>query len=79
MNSNTVSDRLVDLVDEGHDLAVRIPRQHVSPLVSRQLTSTRMILCASPAYLRLHGTPAHPSELTQHAVLAYSLLSMGDQ
>lgn len=75
----TLSDRLVDLVDEGYDLAVRIARLQVSSLVSRQLTSTRLILCASPEYLRRHGTPQHPSELARHAVIAYSLLSMGEQ
>ena len=75
----TLSDRLVDLVDEGYDLAVRIARLQASSLVSRQLTSTRLILCASPEYLRRHGTPEHPSELARHAVIAYSLLAMGDQ
>ena len=74
----TLSDRMVDLVEEGYDLAVRISRLQASSLVSRQLTSTRMVLCASPAYLRRHGTPRHPSELAAHAVIAYSLLSMGD-
>ena len=74
----TLSDRLVDLVDEGFDLAVRIARLQVSSLVSRQLTSTRLILCASPEYLRRHGTPVHPSDLARHAVIAYSLLAMGD-
>lgn len=75
----TLSDRLVDLVDEGYDLAVRIARLQASSLVSRQLTSTRLILCASPEYLGRHGTPAHPSEIAQHPVIAYSLLSMGEQ
>ena len=75
----TLADRLVDLVDEGYDLAVRIARLQASSLVSRQLTSTRMILCASPQYLHQHGMPAHPSEIAQHAVMAYTLLSMGDQ
>ena len=75
----TLSDRLVDLVDEGYDLAVRIARLQVSSLVSRQIASTRLILCASPDYLRRHGTPAHPSELARHAVIAYSLLSTGEQ
>jgi DNA-binding transcriptional LysR family regulator len=75
----TLSDRVVDLVDEGYDLAVRISRLQSSSLVSRRLTSTRMILCASPPYLQRHGTPAHPSELAGHAVIAYSLLAMGDQ
>jgi DNA-binding transcriptional LysR family regulator len=75
----TLSDRLVDLVEEGYDLAVRIARLPSSSLVSRHLTSTRLILCASPEYLRLHGAPLHPSQLAQHAVIAYSLLATGDQ
>jgi len=75
----TLSDRLVDLVDEGYDLAVRIARLQASSLVSRQLTSTRMILCASPEYLRRHGAPEHPSELANHAVISYTLLAMGEQ
>jgi DNA-binding transcriptional LysR family regulator len=74
----TLSDRVVDLVDEGYDLAVRIARLPSSSLISRKLTSTRLILCASPAYLREHGVPAHPSELASHAVMSYSLLSMGE-
>lgn len=74
----TLSDRVVDLVDEGYDLAVRIARLPTSSLVSRKLTSTRLVLCATPEYLRRHGTPAHPSELAGHAVMAYSLLSIGE-
>jgi DNA-binding transcriptional LysR family regulator len=74
----TLSDRLVDLVDEGFDLAVRIARLPSSSLVSRKLSSTRLVLCASPEYLAEHGTPTRPSELARHAVLAYSLLSTGD-
>lgn len=75
----TLADRVVDLVDEGIDVAVRIARLPNSSLVSRLLTSTRLVLCASPAYLAKRGHPAHPSELAQHDVLAYSLFSMGDQ
>lgn len=74
----TLADRLVDLVDEGYDLAVRIARLQPSSLVSRQLSSTRLVLCASPEYLRRHGTPGHPSDLAEHAVIAYTLLSTGD-
>ena len=74
----SLADRLVDLVDEGYDLAVRIARLPSSSLVSRRLTSTRMILCASPGYLREHGQPAAPADLASHAVLAYTLLSTGD-
>jgi DNA-binding transcriptional LysR family regulator len=75
----TLADRVVDLVEEGFDLAVRIARLPNSSLVSRPLTSTRLVLCASPAYLRRRGQPTHPSELASHDVLAYSLFSMGDQ
>ncbi len=74
----TLSDRVVDLVDEGYDLAVRIGRLGSSSLVSRRLSTTRLILCASPAYLAQHGMPGHPSELAAHAVLSYTLLAMGE-
>jgi len=75
----TFTDRMVDLVDEGYDLAVRIARLPNSSLVSRKLASTRLVLCASPAYLKKYGKPKHPSELAAHAVLSYSLLATGDQ
>ena len=74
----TLSDRVVDLVDEGYDLAVRIGRLSSSTLVSRQIASTRMVLCASPDYLKRRGTPQHPSELASHDLIAYSLMSTGD-
>lgn len=74
----TLSDRMVDLVEEGFDLAVRIARLPSSSLVSRQLTTTRSVLCASPRYLKTHGTPRHPRDLARHTVLAYSLLAGGE-
>ena len=73
-----LADRFVDLVEEGVDLGVRIARLESSSLVSRRLSSTTLVLCASPRYLKTHGRPRHPSELAQHAVIAYSLLSVGD-
>ena len=74
----TLSDRVVDLVDEGFDVAVRIARLPNSSLISRKIASTGLILCASPAYLRARGTPTHPSDLANHRVIAYSLFSMGN-
>lgn len=74
----SLADRLVDLVDEGYDLAVRIARLPSSSLVSRQLAATRMVLCASRDYLRRHGMPEHPSELERHSVITYTLLATGD-
>jgi DNA-binding transcriptional LysR family regulator len=75
----TLADRVVDLVDEGYDLAVRIARLPSSSLVSRPLTTTRMVLCASPQYLARHGEPRHPSELAGHAVWAYAYFAGGDE
>lgn len=75
----TLADRVVDLVEEGYDLAIRIARLPSSSLVSRRLSTTRMVLCASPGYLRKAGTPVHPDELARHAVLAYSYWSDGDE
>ena len=75
----TLSDRVVDVVDEGYDLAVRITAIPDSTLVTRKLVSTRMVLCASPAYLHEHGEPAHPQELTQHAVISYTYWSTRDE
>ena len=74
----TLSDRVVDLVEEGYDLAVRIARLPSSSLISRRLASTRMILCASPGYLRAHGAPEALPQIAAHAVLSYSLLATGD-
>lgn len=74
----TLSDRMVDLVEEGFDLAVRVARLPSSSLVGRKLSATRSVLCASPKYLKAHGTPRHPADLASHTVIAYSLLSTGD-
>ncbi|KQT11376.1 LysR family transcriptional regulator [Ramlibacter sp. Leaf400] len=74
----TLTDRFIDLVDEGYDMAVRVARLPSSSLVSRRLASTRMVLCASPRYLEKRGAPARPSDLSAHDVLAYNLLATGD-
>lgn len=74
----TLNDRVVDLVDEGYDLAVRITNLASSQLVSRRLATTRVVLCASPGYLARHGAPSHPRELAAHQVLAYSYWTTGD-
>ncbi len=74
----TLNDRTVDLVEEGFDVAVRISRMPDSQLVSRRLATTRIVLCAAPAYLAAHGTPRHPRDLSGHQVLAYAYWSGGD-
>jgi DNA-binding transcriptional LysR family regulator len=73
-----LADWVADLVEEGYDLAIRIARLPNSSLVSRPLSSTRMVLCASPRYLRKAGKPRHPSALAEHAVIGYSYWSQQD-
>jgi DNA-binding transcriptional LysR family regulator len=75
----TLADRLVDLVEEGYDVAIRIANLENSTLVSKRLATTRMVLCASPQYLKLNGTPKHPGELADHAVISYSYWSTKDE
>jgi len=74
----TLSDRLTDLVEEGYDLAVRIGQLESSSLVSRRLSTARLILCAAPSYLAEAPRLNEPQDLIAHRVLAYSLLSSGD-
>jgi DNA-binding transcriptional LysR family regulator len=75
----TLSDRVVDVVDEGYDLAIRITAIPDSTLVTRKLASTRMVLCASPAYLKKRGVPSHPQELANHSVISYTYWSTRDE
>jgi len=68
----TVAERIVDLVDEGFDLAIRIGRIGSEQLVARKLGETVLMVCASPVYLKRRGTPATPEDLTQHDTLTYA-------
>ncbi|MFY9627780.1 MAG: LysR family transcriptional regulator [Methylocystis sp.] len=72
-----LNDRLVDLVDEGYDLAIRIGRLADSSLVAKRIGVTRLIVCASPAYLAAHGRPKTPADLAQHECLLYSYATAG--
>lgn len=66
------SDHVVDLVEEGYDLAVRIGNlTDSSTLVARQLGIQRMVICAAPSYLAAHGKPAGANELSTHVGIAY--------
>jgi DNA-binding transcriptional LysR family regulator len=75
----TLGDRVVDLIDEGYDLVIRIAALTSSLLISRKLATTRMVLCASPNYLATHGTPTHPRELSAHRTVAYTYWSTRDE
>ncbi|QCI11115.1 LysR family transcriptional regulator [Pseudomonas putida] len=70
-------DRVVNLVEEGMDVAVRIGPLPDSGLKARQVGQVRRLLCASPDYLARHGTPRHPSELAQHALIAANGVGAG--
>lgn len=66
-----MNDRYVDVVGEGYDMVLRIGNLMDSTLIARCLGKLPMVICASPDYLRLHGTPLAPSELAQHSCLLY--------
>ncbi len=72
-------DRIVDLLEEGIDLAVRIGPLPDSGLVARPVGSTRRVLCAAPAYLAQHGAPQHPRELAGHRLMRFTGLDGGQE
>ena len=67
-----LTDRKVDILAEGFDLAVRIGELDDSALIARRLASVDRAVCASPDYLRRRGTPAAPEELAGHECLLYA-------
>ncbi|HXY21269.1 MAG TPA: LysR family transcriptional regulator [Burkholderiaceae bacterium] len=75
----TLNDRVVDLVDEGYDLAVRIARTVDPGLVARPIARARTVACASPAYLQQHGTPRTPADLARHNCLTYTYTGLPNE
>ena len=71
----SLSDRVVDLVEEGFDLAIRIGTPGADNLVARRLGETRLVPCASPDYLARHGAPSTPEELARHDCFTYEYVS----
>ena len=67
----TVSDRLVDMVEEGIDVMLRIGEPQDSSLVARSLLNMDYLCCASPAFVSQHGLPRTPQELDQFACLHF--------
>ena len=68
-----LSDTVSNLVDEGIDVAIRIGSAEEQPnLIARRLSGHQRVICASPDYLRRHGTPAVPPDLLAHNCLLFS-------
>jgi DNA-binding transcriptional LysR family regulator len=67
-----LTDQVVDLVDAGIDVAIRVGALKDSSLVARRLAVNRRVLCAAPAYLAAHGTPHHPTDLVWHECIILS-------
>jgi len=65
----SLSDRSVNVIEEGFDIAVRIAELEDSSLAARKLAPNRRVVCASPDYLARHGTPRLPEDLIHHNVL----------
>ncbi len=65
------SDRSLDLIDEGIDLAIRSGELSDSTLISRPLQDFRLLLCASPTYVQRCGMPLAPRDLAQHAAIRF--------
>jgi DNA-binding transcriptional LysR family regulator len=70
--SLNLSDRVVDIVNEGYDCAVRVGDLQDSSLISVRLADNRRLCVAAPAYLQRAGAPQHPQELVRHACLTLS-------
>jgi DNA-binding transcriptional LysR family regulator len=67
----SLSDRIIDLVEEGFDLAIRIGTAGSHNVVARKLGETAVVPCASPAYLAARGTPQVPEDLARHNCFTY--------
>lgn len=71
-------DRVVDIVDEGYDLAIRISRGGSTAHIARKLAASRNIVCASPAYLARRGMPLKPADLLGHDCIGYTHAATAD-
>lgn len=74
-----ISDRMVDMVEEGYDLSIRITPVPDSSLIVRNLASYRFVVCAAPEYLAARGVPRQPSDLAHHNCLVFSQSPWGSE
>lgn len=71
-----LNDRKVDVVEEGFDIVLRIGHLKSSSLVAKRIAPVRLLMCASPTYLKQHGTPQRPEDLKGHRYLRYSYMEL---
>ena len=74
-----LSDRRVDLANEGVDVALRIATRLDPGIVSRRIVALDAVVCAAPSYLQRRGRPRKPAELAEHDTLSFSYLWAGDE
>lgn len=74
-----LSDQLIDPVQEGFDVTLRIAELGSSSLIARKIVLANRVICAAPAYLTRRGTPSHPRDLRDHDCLTYGHLATGNQ
>ena len=74
----TLNDRVVDIVSEGFDLAIRIAELDDSSLVARKLAPIRLVVCGAPEYFQKRGVPQTPEQLSEHQCLGYAYFSDRD-
>ncbi|RQW64597.1 LysR family transcriptional regulator [Vibrio viridaestus] len=72
-------DKMINLIESGYDLAIRIGELPSSNLIARKLTLCKSVLCASPQYLQEHNEPVVPSDLKEHNCLVYSYFQGGTE
>ncbi len=76
----TLSDRFIDLIEEGFDVTLRIAEAaEEESLISHEIAPIRRVICASPSYLEERGVPTHPDDLRQHKCLKYGHLATGSK
>ena len=75
----TMTDRMIDLVEEGFDLAVRNMSVPDSSLVVRRVATYRFVVAGAPSYLAARGTPKQPADLAHHNCLVYSHSAWGNE
>lgn len=75
----SLSDRFIDLAEEGVDLALRIGTLGESSLVARRLCPVRLVICGSPTYFARHGRPRTPEDLAKHNCLGYTYTRGGNE